>query len=309
MGEEYFNELYEYVFRAIRSSVAFRRELEKPKNAEGYDNPIKMIRTYQNWRKRNNQIPDAERWSYALDSYEQYPFFYKNVSYDRRDGESNMFYQCNGKGKCWFKITADTLTGPNEILEPHKGTDLSKEDNTDLKDALELFCSVVYTVGNFCPVMKNPGGSKGSDTCWYKLSNNLICDEFGDIEEVFCRRLERKGVNNDLSNRHAKNMFNMFHDNPNRKTVIKRLMLMDYYSDPSYEKLIIDKTPNEIWNEGKGVNEYINMVNLITMTIIKRGIRIYKQNDLRGINIDKMAVKLINEKIRREGWKMEFECK
>ena len=309
MGEEYFNELYEYVFRDIRSSVAFRIELEKPENAEGNNNPIKMIATYQSWKKKKKQIPDAERWSYALDSYEQYPFFDNNDSYDRSAKESNMFYQCSGKGKCWFKITADTLTGPNEILNPHKGTDLSKEDNTDLKDALELFCSVVYTVGNFCPVMKNPGGSKGSDTCWYKLSNNLICDKFGDIEEVFCRRLERKGVNNDLSNRHAENMFNMFHDNPNRKTVINRLMLMDYYSDPGYEKLIIDKTPNEIWNEGKGVNKYINMVNLITLTIIKRGIRIYKQNDLRGINIDKLADKLINEKIRREGWEMEFECK
>lgn len=297
MGEEYFNELYEYVFRDIRSSAAFRIELEKTENAEDNNNPIKMIGTYQSWKKKKNQIPDAERWSYALDSYKQYPFFYNNKdSYNRSDGESYMFYKCSGKGNCWFKITADTLTGPNEILTPNKGTDLSKEDNTDLKDALELFCSVVYTVGNFCPVMKNPGGSKGSDTCWYKLSKNLICDEFGDIEEVFCRRLERKGVNNDLSNRHAENMFNMFHDNPNRKTVIERLMLMDYYSDPDYKKLIIDKTPNAIWNEGKGVNEYIDMVNLITLTIIKRGIRIYPENDLSGINIDKLANKLIKEK-------------
>ncbi|MCR5488979.1 MAG: hypothetical protein K6F03_02815 [Saccharofermentans sp.] len=306
MGEKKYT-LEEYVFRDIRSDEKVQKKIKERENKGEIVDSIKMIDIYRGMKNG----PDAERWKYALDSYKQYPFFYNknNKSYDRSTGESYMFYQCSGKGKCWFKITADTLTGPYEILKPNKGTDLSKEDNTDLKDALELFCSVVYTVGNFCPVMKNPGGSKGSDTCWYKLSNNLICDELGDIEEVFCRRLERKGVNNDLSNRHAENMFNMFHDNPNRKTVIKRLMLMDYYSDPGYKKLIIDKTPNEIWNEGKGVNKYINLVNLITLTIIKRGIRIYKQNDLRGINIDKLAVKLINEKIRREGWKMEFECK
>ena len=247
-----------------------------------------MIGTYQSWKKKKKQIPDAERWSYALDSYEQYPFFDNNDSYDRSAKESNMFYQCSGKGKCWFKITADTLTGPNEILNPHKGTDLSKEDNTDLKDALELFCSVVYTVGNFCPVMKNPGGSKGSDTCWYKLANHIKMDaEYDSIKEIPQHFNNDSRIYNNLNVRHLLSynpkqkkqteppyyyaLFGVFPERLSGKETINNLMLKDYYDD-NYN-LIINKTPKEYYD--LGVDEYIKFIRLVTTLIIKRGIRIY----------------------------------
>ena len=272
MSEKVPEELKEFVFRdiweadefGITKSQAFKKNIN--------NDPISLINVYQNWKSSN--IPDAERWEYAMKSYDRYPCFNQNDDYDRKTGESYLYYKCTGYGHCYFKITADVLTGPNAVIkiQSQKGkremVDLSESKNKTLKSALELFCSVVYTAGNFCPVMKNPGG--GSDTCWYKLSNYLSREEFSkkestDIEDVFCKKLTRKGVNNDQVTRYPKDMFIMFHGNPSRKEIIKRLMLMDYYKDRGYSKLVIDQTPAEIWKDGKGVEEYIKMLELLVL--------------------------------------------
>ena len=267
-----------------------------------------MIDEYQ----KLNLERDAERWEYAWESYEHYPYFDGNTNYNRnnkgkdKDKEYYLFYRCTGVCQCYFKITADVLTGPNAVIkiQPQKGkremVDLSKSKNEELKSALELFCSVAYTVGNFCPVMKNPGGD--SDTCWYKLSNYLSREEFSkkestDIEDVFCKKLARKGVNNDQVTRYPKDMFIMFHGNPSRKEIIERLMLQDYYKDSDYEDLAITKTPLDYWNDGE--DAYIKFLNMITKLIIKRGIRIYCQNDLSGINIDEMTDKLFDNRMKQ----------
>lgn len=295
--------LEEYVFTDIWEAHEFRRVKNKLIKKEAGITPIELIEEYQkaNWER------DAERWEYAWESYEHYPYFNQKNGYDRKTGESYLYYRCSGFGQCYFKITADVLTGPDAvmILKPKPKAKketwiyLNKSENEELKSALELFCSVAYTVGNFCPVMKNPGGD--SDTCWYKLSNYLSREEFSkkstDIEDVFCKNLTRKGVNNDQVTRYPKDMFKMFHDNPSRKEIIKRLMLQDYYNDSDYEDLAITKTPLDYWNDGE--DAYIKFLNMITKLIIKRGIRIYCQNDLSGINIDEMTDKLFDNRMKQ----------
>lgn len=285
--------LEEFVFRNIWEAQEFRIKKNKVLKEKAGIDPISLVNIYQKWKKDR----DAERWEYALESYKYYLCFSGN-DYDRKDEEYYLYYTCKGGGNCCFKITADILTGPNEILNPikskDKGIELSKLKNKDLKDALEVFCSVAYTVGNFCPVMRNPGGGNGTDTGWYKLSNYLNLDEPSDIEDVFCRNMPRKGVNNSQATRSPNDMFKMFHDKPARKEIIKRLMLQDYYKDPDLIELVITQTPIEIWNEG--VDKYIDFLNEITKLIVKRGIRIYRQNDLRGIIIDKLAEKLIQKR-------------
>lgn len=297
--------LEEYVFTDIWEAHEFRIVKNKLLKKKAGITPIDLIDEYQ----KLNLERDAERWEYAWESYEHYPCFDGNTNYNRdKDKEYYLFYRCTGDGHCYFKITADVLTGPDAvmILKPKQKAKketwiyLNKSENKELKSALELFCSVAYTVGNFCPVMKNPGGD--SDTCWYKLSNYLSREEFSkkestDIEDVFCKKLTRKGVNNDQVTRYPKDMFKMFHNNPSRKEIIKRLMLQDYYNDSDYEDLAITKTPLDYWNDGE--DEYIKFLNKITKLIIKRGIRIYRQNDLRGINIDKMTDKLFDKRMEQ----------
>lgn len=300
--------LEEYVFTDIWEAHEFRIVKNKLLKKKAGITPIDLIDEYQ----KLNLERDAERWEYAWESYEHYPYFDGNTNYNRnnkgkdKDKEYYLFYRCTGVCQCYFKITADVLTGPNAVIkiQPQKGkremVDLSKSKNEELKSALELFCSVAYTVGNFCPVMKNPGGD--SDTCWYKLSNYLSREEFSkkestDIEDVFCKNLTRKGVNNDQVTRYPKDMFIMFHGNPSRKEIIERLMLQDYYKDSDYEDLAITKTPLDYWNDGE--DAYIKFLNMITKLIIKRGIRIYCQNDLSGINIDEMTDKLFDNRMKQ----------
>lgn len=274
MGEKDLEKLKEFVFRDIRSSVAFRIELEKPENAEGNNNPIKMIGTYQSWKKKNKQIPDAERWSYALDSYERYECFSDRNCYEL-DRENHILYckhSCSDKP--YIKITADLLTGPKEIIDCADRLDSMKQ-NDDLQTALKKFCSVAYTVGNCCPAMFNPLpkaiGIK-ADTCWLKLQRfiNPGKEDYKKIQEYKWNdnlRYRGKGLNT------KDNMFGLFSEQLSGKKIIERLMLNDYYDDDY--NLIIQKTPQEYADDG--VDTYISFMKLVTALIIKRGIRIYFQ--------------------------------
>ena len=295
MGEKKYT-LEEYVFRDIRIIDDSKKEYQiKTKEAinlfHQYKNRVKIYRFVMG--EFFSAYPDAERWDIAFESYTKKYKCLKN-GYKERNGF--LWYEQNGTKT---KITADVLTGPIEIIRiAEKFKKLDKQKKKELLSTLDLFCSVAYTVGNCCPVMKNP--KTEGDFCWSKLAS------FHNTE----RGEKLTGINeanwdNDLRKREALNMFAVFPGKLSGREIVNNLMLNDYY-DSDY-KLNINYTLEQC--NKMNADDYIKFMKYITKLIVKRGIRIYKQNDLRGININKMAVKLINEKIRREGWKMEFECK
>lgn len=292
MSEKVPEELKEFVFKDIRSADEFNSVLIK---RGGRIDPVEMIDAYRKMKKER----DAERWDYALNSYELYYKCFGDRSRYQFDRNDHFLYcQCSGTCRCYIKISADLLTGPKEIVDCAIALDKQKK-NEELQSALRKFCSVAYTVGNCCPVMKNKGGSKGVDTGWYKLKKYLDpVKKYDGIEYVFCRKKGR-GVINDLSNRVADNMFVMFPEKLYGKEIINRLMLADYY-DPEYLKLT---KPQDY---AKDVKAYIDFLNKITLPIIKRGIRIYCGNNLRIIHLNErgltgFAEKLIEERKKELG--------
>ena len=291
MSDLNLGELYELVFRDIRITNNEKIYRKKTKEALAlFDSYIDKVKIY---RCVVGEIfaayPDAERWEndFYLHNYKCFEKGYKHK-------DDYLWYVENGKE---VKITADILTGPIYIIRFAEKLE-SAARKQDLKNALELFCSVAYTVGNSCPVMKNP--SAGGDFCWSKLASFHNVDERKKIPGI----LDAEWDNN-LRKRDAMNMFAVFPENLSGRVIIKNLMLNDYY-DPDY-KLKMNYSLEDC--KKMDVDAYIEFLNRITLLIVKRGIRIYCKNDLRGINIDKLAEKLIQKKISREHWEMEFDCK
>ncbi|MBR6210893.1 MAG: hypothetical protein IKQ81_07050 [Clostridiales bacterium] len=273
MSEEKKYSLTEYVFRDIR----FGNEYPKFANNDDFkqlktEDPVMSAKNYHkllvgNYKSRQH----AERWQIALDSYKKYKCF-ESKEYSIDKAGSCLYFSTSKENR--IRISADTLTGPSEIINPIPEDVLS--NNTELKASLNEFCRVAYTVGNVCPVMMNPGGRKGEpggvDTCWNKLKNHL--DSSSHIIDINKAYLDSKGkVINHLGRRTAENMFCLFPEDKdlNRNKVIDNLMLNDYYDDDY--NLIITATPKEYAE--KGVDEYIKFIRLVTALIIKRGIRIY----------------------------------
>lgn len=274
MSDINLEELAEFVFKDIRQDKRYKNLEKKYKDIK---DPIDL------YHKKSKSTLDAERWDYALDSYQNYPFLC-NEEYEVNKKDSLIYYKCSGSCNCRIKITADMLTGPEEIIECAKKHELGKSDS------LRKFCEVAYTVGNCCPVMKNKGGRRGEkggvDTCWYKLEHFLdVHKEYPAIEEAFCSH----GVINDLNARDANNMFAMFSDKVKGEEIIKRLMLEDYYNNGSLNKEL--GVPSEIRED-----KYEEFLILITTLIIKRGIRIYKENNIEGINLDQLTEELLTKK-------------
>ena len=129
--------------------------------------------------------PDAERREKALKSYFEYPFI--NDNRDKYKCEYDFIY-FNGE----IKITADLLTGAKEIIyraDEMKSECINEQEIKKMDYALDAFCTVIYTIGNCCPVMKNKGGKKGTvgglETCWYKLNGYIdIAKEYRSITEL-----------------------------------------------------------------------------------------------------------------------------
>lgn len=206
--------------------------------------------------------PDAERREMALRSYLEYPFVKCNKKYSIRN--DFLFYDNK------IKITADLLTGSDEIIDCVEKIKLncSEGERQSLEKALDSFCSVVYTIGNCCPVRKNKGGRKGDvggiETCWYKLGKYLEKDSrYPSITSLL-----NTDSMSDLNKRTADNMFAVFPQELSGQDIIRELLLKDYYNKDF--SLIEIKKPNEI----KNVFEYIEFLNLCTKLIVQRGIRI-----------------------------------
>ncbi len=329
MSEEELKKLKEFVLRDIR---ILDDEQETPKyqlvvsnaikGAMTYFNPVKTVKLYQFFMEElveGNKV-DAERWKIAIESYKYYPCF-EGYSF-KNDCLSYTSLETDASPKTEIVITADILTGPKEIIEcaekiPNKGH--TKEEKKALMNALKRFCSVAYTVGNCCPVMKNKGGSGGVDTCWYKLQHclnsgtNKSIDSIIDVYKKANNGKDKKRNINNLKTREvcdfesdkqdeAKTgyeipMFGMFHEALTGKKIISNLMLYDYFDK---NELRIKEKPQEKADEG--IDKYTEFLDLLTTLIIKRGIRICYRNDFRGIRkikenesfLDTMTEELFN---------------
>ena len=284
MGEEKLNEkeleeLAKYVFKDIRIIDKCRSDSYKHRVKEDIcklDDPVNRVRRYQEIMgvDYKHKKPDAERWSIALDSYKRYPCFCG----DKYVITSNYLRYENKKNKISINITADVLTGPSEIISPVENL-LSKEK--ELKEALDKFCKVAYTIGNVCPVMKN--GYDGDDTCWHKLKAFI---EHGKEYTGF----EDAGWTQCVSKREYKDIFAVFPEKLKGEVLVERLMLTDYYKGDY--KLIIDSKPAV---SAANVDEYINFLRLVTTLIVKRGIRIYYKNKLpEDLDLNETAENLIS---------------
>ena len=276
MSEEKLEELAKYVFKDIRIIDKCRSDSYKHRVKEDIrklDDPVESVRTYQKIMGVDyKHKPDAERWSIALESYKRYPCFCGNEyvitsNYLRYEKEINI------------NITADVLTGPSEIISPVEDM---LSNNKSLKEALDEFCRVAYTIGNVCPVMKN--GYDGDDTCWHKLKAFIEHGKkYTGITDA--------GWAQNVSKRKYKNIFAVFPEKLRGEVLVERLMLTDYYND-NY-KLVINETPQE--HVARGVDEYINFLKLVTTLIVKRGIRIYYKNKLpEDLDLNETAENLIS---------------
>ena len=269
MSEEKRKELSEFVFKDFREDEKFERlKVKQNIDKSASVDPVEAINIYN---KKSKSTPDAERWDYALDSYKKYKCFEKD--YEKKNGF--LFYED-------IKITADVLTGPNEIIT------LAKQCGKCDADSLKLFWSVAYTAGNLCPVMKNPGGRKGKeggvDTCWYKLKRFLYPkDPKATIRKISSAYIDSKGeVINHLGRRTAENMFCLFPNELDQEGVIENLMLSDY------------KVPLNL----KSFETGTDFLDYCTWLIVKRGIRIYYKfkKKIDDLKLNQLAEELINEK-------------
>ena len=219
--------------------------------------PVDKVELYH---RLSCERPDAERRQMALQSYLQYPFMKSNQYTCEND------YLYYGK----IKITADLLTGSKEIISHAEDLvkQASEQEIKELEQALDAFCSVVYTAGNCCPTMKNKGGRKGNvgglETCWYKLKKYIDTSaEYKGISELFIGDL---AIN--LQSRKADNMFAVFSEKMIGKDIVTNLLLRDYY-DANFSLIEIGN-PNEI----DDISKYIDFLVLCTKLIVQRGVRI-----------------------------------
>lgn len=286
MSEGELEELAKYVFKDIRIIDKCRSDSYKHRVKEDIrklDDPVDRVRKYQEIMgvDYKHKKPDAERWSIALDSYKRYPCFCG----DEYVITSN-YLRYENENKIKINITADVLTGPSEIISPVEDM---LSNNESLKEALDEFCRVAYTIGNVCPVMNN--GYDGDDTCWHKLKAFIEHGkEYTGITDA--------GWAQNVSKRKYKDIFAVFpeklkgeEEKLKGKVLVERLMLKDYYDD-NYN-LIINKTPKEFYD--LGVDEYIIFIRLVTTLIVKRGIRIYYKNKLpEDLDLNETAESLIS---------------
>lgn len=124
-------------------------------------NPLTNINDNKFYEKSITK--ECERSITALDSYMLYEFNKKNMY------KIDKSYDCliyNNK----IRITADLLTNSKLIKK------MSEKFGLQNKPEIKAFDKVKYTIGNCCPVWKNPssGPREFNDTIWYKLNKHIV---------------------------------------------------------------------------------------------------------------------------------------
>lgn len=276
---------------------------EKIINKEGWENFERRQDIYVNRRFR----PDAERWDYAIKSYQKYPYFKGwSIATDKSGfpilcfsdwdaivdkSENPDLHQKVAETEKVF-MAADLLTNPNPIIECYNSCPKEKRSML-LQQAYLEFLNVSYTVGNFSPVWFNPSTGRGNrnDTIWFKLDSYLLqVDElkgiFNQSQEKYKGLAERKRRG---ENKEKSSCFDvLFKSTSNKQEVIDTLLLQDFFND---DKIISNYEIPSALTE-KEIDKFEK--NLITTVkcIISRGYRIlakskpneeFSENDLENI--------------------------
>lgn len=219
---------------------------------------------------------DAERWSDAIESYKKYKCF-NSVNYEFKEDEGLIYYKVDENNK--IKITADILTNVGAI---EKIVNMIKGHLTDEDyKILQAFYRVSYTIGNCCPVWKNPssGREEFNDTIWYKLNKYIVEKRKQKSNPIKLRdRIKNKDFNK-IRERYSEEIFSIFNSDISWEELISNLYLQDYFN---YDWNLLDE--KFIFVKNIEEKDFLEFVKIITVLIVQRSYRIitgYKGNLLR----------------------------
>ncbi len=305
------------MIEAILSDVREHDPIKSEKiiNKEGWENFEHRQEIYVNRRFR----PDAERWEYAIKSYQKYPYFkdwgittdksgFPIICFSDWDAivdksENPNLYQKVAETEKVF-MAADLLTNPNPIITCYNSCPKEKRSAL-LQQAYLEFLNVSYTVGNFSPVWFNPSTGRGNrnDTIWYKLVRHLqLVDEF---KGIFNQSQEKyKGL---AERRKGGSCFEvMFSSTSNKKEVIDALLLQDFFNDGKIinQDYIIPR----VLSSQESVDAFEKCLEYAVTCIVSRGYRIlaksnpneeFLENDIENIkNIKLELSKRVKEQLK-----------
>ena len=115
-----------------------------------------------------------------------------------------------------------------------------------------------------------------------------------NYEESSQFHIEDEGWDDNFNNRDSEKMFAVFPDKLLGSEIANKLMLMDYYEGERLVVSPIAQGKNE--DNEKYINRFIDLMKTYTFLIVKRGIRIYKENNIEGINLDQLTEELLTKK-------------
>ena len=273
-------DIEEKVLRDLRENVLFNIL----KNKKTWDKNLEKRREiYINHKKIMKH--DAERWPDAIESYKKYKCF-NSINYEFKEDEGLIYYKVDENNK--IKITADILTnvGAIEKMVFRVIGSLTFEDLTDEDyKILQAFYRVSYTIGNCCPVWKNPSNGIDKDIVWNKLSLSGLYDENEKIREKY-NGIDERDFTNNLNERANKDFFIIFpkKDLKPISNIVTKLYFQDYFN---YDWQLISPVRNIIFKKGEYLSYRKNVFDFIKITtvlIVQRSYRIitdYKGNILR----------------------------
>ena len=220
----------------------------------------------------NSRTKEFERSIIALNSYMSY--FKNKTNYEINKNSNYLIYKYKNYEVI---ITADMLTNSKLIDEMNKKFGLQNSNE------IKAFEKVKFTIGNCCPVWKNPPSGQGvlNDTIWYKLNKHIFEKRKQQLHPInLIARIQNKDNDiNNINNRDSEEIFSIFNSDISWEKLISDLYLQDYFNydwNLLDEKFIIVKNIEE--------KDFLEFVKITTVLIVQRSYRIitgYKGNILR----------------------------
>ena len=215
---------------------------------------------YENHKRELKR--DAERWSKAMDSYKKYSCIdFEKLYYISED--NNICFRKNENEM--VRLQADLLTNVDMLCKVNEDELIEEE-----KKIVDCFLKVGYTIGNFCPVWKNPGGYRAADTIWNKLFFTGEYEEFKLKDSVITGLRER--IDTEFNQRKKENMLMILPEERNAREVMWKLYFIDFFD----KKWNLLRKPENVYKYDK--KEWLEYIEEITKLIIQRGYRIITDN-------------------------------